>query len=345
MDIDAVNSDNSTYQFLRGADITPQDDAFHGNINILDVEWWYFDGIFDNGYSIHVGVRTYHIRNSGIVEFRINIYKNGKIEVESTKTDLFSNFFSSYDRPHIAINGKQVIEFDQDHYKETGKWRYYVTLKIDNHEANLSFTGTTQGWKIETSDTCWTVALPKAKVTGTITANGNTIQVKGVGYHDHNWGYSPTTMFKNLGWFWGRIIGDTLNITWTKTMQTIKKGDLIAIVNQDENNIQDKKEFYSIPPTNILFALEKFEKNHRQLIPTEFDLQIIDTISDNNIPINAHIHMITLYTQHTRIFTAHYWRYLVKATGKISLGSTTETLDDKTQIMEYLSFKSQSPRR
>ncbi len=347
MNVKAVKLDNAktANQFLRATDITPQDDAFHGNINLLDIEWWYFDAVFDNGYSIHVGVRTHHIRNSGIVESRINIYKKGKVEVDAIKTDLLSNFYTSYDHPCIHINSKPVVEFDQNHYKKTGEWRYHISLKIDYHEVDLTFIGTTQGWKIETLDTCWTVPLPKAKVSGTITVNRRTIPVKGVGYHDHNWGYSPSTAFKNLGWFWGRITGDVLNITWAKTMQTTEKGDLLAIINQDKNNAQNKKEFYSIPPTNITFTPKNFVNDHRRWIPSEFDLQITNTISDNHIPINVSILMKTFFKQHARIFTAHYWRYHVKAIGKISVGYTSETLDEKPQIIEFLSFKSQGRRR
>ncbi|MFO7678003.1 MAG: hypothetical protein R6V50_06465, partial [Thermoplasmatota archaeon] len=54
------------YRFLKAVDINPSDDAYHGNINLLDIEWWYFDAVFENGYSIHFGLRTYHIKKSGI---------------------------------------------------------------------------------------------------------------------------------------------------------------------------------------------------------------------------------------------------------------------------------------
>jgi len=213
-------------------------------------------------------------------------------------------------------------------------------LTIDYHEVDLVFTGTTQGWKIETSDTCWTVALPKARVSGTIKINGHTMKVKGTGYHDHNWGYSPSTAVKNLGWFWGRISGEKLNITWSKTMQTNKKGDLLSIVNQDKNDIQNETDFYSIQPECISFSTKNFINSHRRSIPTEFDLKINNSSSDNKTKVNANIHIKTLDIQHTRIFTIHYWRYHGKATGKISVGGTTEKLDDKPQIIEFLSFKS-----
>ena len=67
---------NGNYNFYKANDITPKDDAFHGNIKLLDIEWWYFDAVFFNGYSIHIGFRIYHIRNFGIGQSRINIYKN-----------------------------------------------------------------------------------------------------------------------------------------------------------------------------------------------------------------------------------------------------------------------------
>jgi len=330
------DTDNISYRFLKAENIVPVDDAFHGDINLIDVEWWYFDGIFNNEYSVHLGVRTYHLKNSGFIESRINIYKKGKVEVEATKKDFFSNFNISYDSPDLEINGKPIIKFDKEYYKKTGKWRYQVSLKINDNEVDLIFVGTTQGWKIETSETCWTVALPKAKVTGEMRFKGKTITVEGVGYHDHNWGYSATTIFTNIGWFWGRVNGDTLTITWAKTMITPERGDLLAIVNQDSDN---KKEYYSINPTNISFSAKKFIKKNRQSVPTEFNLQIINAISDDDILVNADINMKTVYLQHSRIFTAHYFRYHVKADGKISLGSKTESLDDKTQIMEFLSFK------
>ncbi len=333
------DKDNYSYRFLKAENIVPRDDAFHGDINLIDVEWWYFDGIFDNDYSVHIGVRTYHLKNSGFIESRINIYKNGKVEVEASKRDFFSNFNISYDSPDLEINNKPIIRFDKEYYKKTGKWKYHVSLKINDNEVDLIFVGTTQGWKIETSETCWTVALPKAKVSGKIHFNGKTLDVKGVGYHDHNWGYTATTIFTNIGWFWGRVTGNLLTITWAKTMITPERGDLLAIVNQDSNGMGDKNEYYSISPTNINFIAKNFIKKYRHRIPTEFDLRIINKISDDDFPINADIHMKTFYTQHSRIFTAHYFRYHVKAFGEITLGSKTELLDNKTQIMEFLSFK------
>ena len=79
------NNMKNDYRFLKAVEITPQDDTFHGNIKLVDIEWWYFDALLDNGYSIQIGLRIYHFRNIGIVRSIINIYKNGKVKVTLTK--------------------------------------------------------------------------------------------------------------------------------------------------------------------------------------------------------------------------------------------------------------------
>lgn len=330
---------NNNFRFLTGHEILPKDDAFHGNINLLDVEWWYFDAVFDNDYSIHLGVRVYHLKNSGMVESRINIYKKGSVVVEVAKKDFLNSFHTSRDFPEVKINNARIIEFDKDYYKKYGKWRYKIKLSIGLNQVNLIFTGTTKGWKIETSETCWTVALPKAFVEGEITVDGKSFNVKGTGYHDHNWGYSPTTMFKNIGWLWGRISGKSLSLTWANTIQNPNKGDLLAIANQDENSQKNENEFYSIEPKDIELKPKNFLKDHGKLIPSEFDLKI-DSKLKNGTQIKADIQMKSIFTQHSRIFTAHYWRYHVLSFGSISVDNIKELIDRKNQIMEFLLFKS-----
>ena len=40
-------------------DILPSDDAFHGSPKRISAEWWYFDAIFSNKYSAHIGFKTF----------------------------------------------------------------------------------------------------------------------------------------------------------------------------------------------------------------------------------------------------------------------------------------------
>lgn len=52
-------------------------------------------------------------------------------------------------------------------------------VELDNRIINI-------GEGMETF--CWSIPLPRARVTGTLTMDGRTLPVDGPGYHDHNWG-------------------------------------------------------------------------------------------------------------------------------------------------------------
>ena len=323
----------SKHRFLKAVEIQPQDDTCHGNIKLLDIEWWYFDAVLENGYSVHIGFRIYHIRGFGIIQSRIDIYKDGKVIAEELKIDLFSKFVVDTHFPTINIGDKTVVKFDNDAYGRNKEWRYNVKFSINDNAVDLLFTGTTKGWKIETLDTCWAVPLPKAVVTGEITVDGKKLQVKGLGYHDHNWSYSPVTAMNNLGWYWGRISSDTINITWAKTIQNRARTDIIAVANKDGDI------FYNINPENVDISTDNYALNNRGEIPKFFNLKIND---ETNVKIYCQVKMNTIDTQYTRIFTIKYWRYHVITNGRISIDNYYEDISNKPQIIEFLKFKSKN---
>ena len=322
-------------RFLKAVEIQPKDDSFHGNIRLLDIEWWYFDAVFNNGYSVHVGFRVYHIKKFGIVQSRINIYKDGKAIAEEIKIHPFSKFFINPNFPTIKIKNNSVVIFNNEVFKKNKEWEYKVKLSINNNSIDLLFTGLTKGWKIETSDTCWVVPLPKASVTGEITVNNKKIKVEGIGYHDHNWSYSPTTAMNNIGWFWGRISSNSMNITWAKTIQDADNIDIIAVLNIDNGD------FFNINPENIKILTNKFEKNNGAEIPKFFKITIKDH-NTNGKKIEGQITMNALDLQYSRIFTIKYWRYHMRTNGRIIIGDMSEDLVDKPQIIEFLKFKSKN---
>ena len=328
----STKSDNR-FRFLKAQDIIPKDDTHHGNIKLLDIEWWYFDAIFDDGYSVQIGFRIYHIKKIGIVQSRINIYKDGKSVSEKLKVDFVSNFKVDKEYPNISLNKKRVVQFDEGFYKNNNRWKYRIKLSIKDSSIDLIFIGNTVGWKIETADTCWTVPLPKALVEGNIVVNGKEIKVKGVGYHDHNWSYSPTTAMNNFGWFWGRIGAGSLTITWAKVIHNKDDIDILAVINKDEHG------YYNINPDKIKIQSKNYQMVNRGRIPKDFILRINDNTT-NDVDINCQIEMNTLDIQYTRIFTIKYWRYHVKTNGSIAVGNFSESIKDKPQIIEYLKFKS-----
>jgi len=310
--------------------ITPKDDAFHGSPKRLAAEWWYFDASFNDDISIHIGLKTFTRKNKGFIMPLIEIYHKGKLTHIASTRYLFKNANISSEMPKVKIFDKSYIAFDKERYDETGEWCYHITFKIDELHADLLFVGCTQGWKIQTPQESWTVALPKAKVTGTLGIKERVIPVEGMGYHDHNWNYSLLTALNyGKGWYWGKIRSDTITITWANIVKSSKRSEILAVVNQDG------KGFFNVHPSSISFKPQNSIKDHRRRTPTEFLFRIQDSI--DHIPMNTDVMMKTTELHFSKVLFAPYWRYHVHAVGNIAIGDKTEPVSD-IQIMEYLQF-------
>jgi predicted secreted hydrolase len=312
-------------------DIVPSDDAFHGPPKRVSAEWWYFDAIFNNNYSAHIGFKTFFRKKLGMVSPNIQYYKDGKLVADAANRFLYRNFFTSNEIPIAKLFKKSVFEFNLDRYKENGDWIYDFKYKIKDNAVDLNFKGLTKGWKIETDTESWTVALPKARVSGEIVVNGKKMSVDGIGYHDHNWNYSMLTVMNyGIGWYWGKIRSESFVIVWANIIKSSKRSELIAVINQDYNG------YMNINPNNFHFSVEKFSRKKHKKIPTCFKIQIDDIV--DNKPVKVDVELESENYHYGKQLLADYWRYHVKSNGKISVGSKTETLDDKTQIIEYLRY-------
>jgi len=224
-----------------------------------------------------------------------------------------------------------IIKFDQERFKKNGEWVYDISLKMEEHEVNLTFIGTTKGFKYETKAESWTVALPKASVSGDITINGKKMKVSGMGYHDHNWNYSILTpLTYGKGWYWGKIMSKTLTISWAEVIKSAYRGEILAVVSQDN------KGYIPTNAEKIYFKPDNFIRNHRKKMPTSFTLKIDDVV--NGVPIKVDVKMEAEEVHFDKVLIiAPYWRYHVKAKGYISIGSLKESVNE-IQIMEFLRF-------
>ena len=307
-------------------EILPKDDAFHGSTKHIAAEWWYFDAIFENNYSIHVGLKTFTIKNFGLISPMIEVYRKGILEVESKKWYLSKYSYMSRDKPYVRLLDKPLISFDNTN----GEWIYNIDFQLPLCSVKLEFIGMTKGWVIETPAESWAVALPKAKVKGNLILNGKTIPVEGLGYHDHNWNYTILTVMNyGIGWLWGRITSPSFTLVWAQIEKSNGNHERYAVISIDKNS------FYNISSDKITINYDKFIRDHLRKTPTRIKLRIQDTV--DNTPIDVDVIMEVLNLHYNAVFTAPYWRYHVNSTGTISVGSKKETVN-KTQIMELLKF-------
>jgi len=321
---------NDNYRVYIAEEIKPKDDAFHGSSKQLALEWWYFDAIFTNGYSIHVGCKTNSRKKHGLVNPMIEIYKDGKVQALVKKWFRFHNFETSKEIPLVKLFDKPIIKFDEDHYKKTGEWVYHIDISVKDCWAKLTFTGLSKGFKIETHRESWTVALPKAKVTGEMCLNGEIIKVDGIGYHDHNWNYTlVTAMDYGKAWYWGKMRSENFDVVFANIVKSSKYSEVLAVA------VDGKGRFFNIHPKNIQFIPERYVRDHRKKIPTNFKLKIDEVVND--VPIKIDVEMDGSKFHYNRVLVAPYWRYHTKMKGYISVDSKKENVKE-TELIEFLSF-------
>ena len=311
--------------------IIPSDDAFHGSLRHIGAEWWYFDALFADDLSIHVGYKTFSKKKWGLFAPQIEFYNKGACFLEENKRILFKDTMISKEFPSITHNGNAVMSFNKEKHHQSNQWEYQVNMETERCGFDLRFLGKTPGWKIEIPEReSWTVALPKATVQGTIRFNDSTIPVEGLGYHDHNWNYTMVTVMNyGQGWYWGKIASNSFNVVWAKIVKS-KQYELLAVINDDDQNT-----WYNINPKNIHISTDEYEKVGRFKTPSHFFLEIHE--EKEGVPLDVEVDMKSYGTHYNSVIVAPYFRYHITAKGSISIDSKKEQVNPQ-QIMEFLRF-------
>lgn len=182
-------------------------------------EWWYFDAISDDGYSI-ADIWLLPVTPKARAPF-------GCISLDISEPDgNLINLQTDFE--------KKDVSFSYDHCEVTagssyirGEWpKFEVHHEFDGGVLDIVFESLTQGL-MEPPNGCfigrdlppatkrymgWVITMPRAKVTGTLSYAGKKISLSGLGYHDHQWG--SVELIEDLllqdspifdYWYWGRI--------------------------------------------------------------------------------------------------------------------------------------------
>jgi hypothetical protein len=313
-------------------DITLRDDAFHGTTPYPSMEWWYFDGIFSNDYSIHIGFRILSFNFFQMLKPSINIYYKYDLIVNETTLIPKYNFFVSEEKPLLQIGNNTIMYVNQSNENNENYWTYHVDYNLNDVGVELIFDGTTKGWKYETLHEGWTVALPQSKVNGKISIGNEIIHVNGTGYHDHNWNFGIKTPARGWSWYWGKIRSENLCFSWANIKKTgileqtfLEKIGVLNTINGSYNVIGVE---------NISITPSKFIIDNYRLIPTEFHIYA----EQNDILIDVNMETISIHRTDPTMLTIHYWRYFVKISGIIKKGNIVDELIDVPHIIEYMRF-------
>ena len=199
----------------------PKDDALHIDVGAKNqFEWWYFDANLEGGYTL--------------VAFFYAAYPNpgldsGKIAVEltllrpdGTKTQKVikykkSQFYASVDEPHVTIGSNTM----KATFSEDGLSVYEIFLEDEDLMFDLTYKTQVKGWMpgdgyshfANLGYFAWVVPSPRALVKGHIRDGDKTLEVTGVGYHDHNWlNFSFQSIIEY--WMWGRVYSENYSIAY-----------------------------------------------------------------------------------------------------------------------------------
>ena len=167
-------------------------------------EWWYFDALCDDGTAVVIQFFT------KISQFANKDYPMLTIKVTLPDgTNLHRRYQYSAAEGKFGA-GQCDVQIAKHHFK--GDFKNY-SIFVDAAEglgADIKLKSLAQPYRPASSYFqfgknyfTWLCAVPKGEVSGTITIDGQTREIHGRGYHDHQWG---SNMYFSLWnhWLWAR---------------------------------------------------------------------------------------------------------------------------------------------
>ena len=192
--------------------LSPDEDADHYCSEGDFFEWWYFDAAFENGYQL---VAILHSSLFNAVDHKptvdVRITPPDRASTGASERYTRAVYRAAADHCDVQIAGCRAAVESHN--------RYTLRLRQAGLSADLVYESRLPGWRPGTGYLLadgasghffkWVVPVPRAVVTGTLTMSGQTMEVRGVGYHDHNWGNLVLgDAFSH--WYWGRCFaGDS----------------------------------------------------------------------------------------------------------------------------------------
>lgn len=175
-------------------------------------EWWYFDMHFDDGSTMVVTFSNKPHTNpdAPLTPQLLVIRKHaGQESVRQVLEFDASEFEAATDACNVRI-GKSTVAGDLDHY--------VLHIEADNLVADIEIDRVAPSWRpgaavsyfdaAQKHYLAWVVPVPYGVARATVVEDGQTKQLTGDAYHDHNWGNKLMGSFLEY-WYWGRAhVGD-----------------------------------------------------------------------------------------------------------------------------------------
>lgn len=171
-------------------------------------EWWYFDAHLDDRSTVVAVIYTKPHGNINIpCTPQVKLIITGpdgkaQLNVENFKA---SDFHALKEKCDVKVGKNRIIG---------DLITYNIHFEVGGNSADLEFRRIVPSWRPGVGKCYfgealeyylgWFVPVPYGKVNGTIRYNGQDHNVKGAGYHDHNYGNRALPKIIDH-WYWGRL--------------------------------------------------------------------------------------------------------------------------------------------
>lgn len=190
--------------------VEPWEDGLRSDSSKVGYEWWYFDAISEDGTKIVINFNT---REDA--EMHDNVM-HPTVWVHITRPD-----GTKYDKGHKFradeaefAKGRCDVKCGPHSFKGNLKEYSIKVAPDDGFGVDLKLTSTSSPFRPATGYftfgehdeqyMTWLCVVPKGRVTGTFTFEGETFNFNGSGYHDHQWLNVSTVMVWDK-WLWARM--------------------------------------------------------------------------------------------------------------------------------------------
>lgn len=178
--------------------------------------WWYFDALLDDGTKVVV---HFHTKQPATAKSKTARPQSGLLITLPDGTVYADEPFCQPEEMRCAKE-KCDVHFGQSWV--TGDLQHYQ-IHFENQNgvgADLTIDSLSSPWRPGTAYYdfgdgkyyTWLCVVPKGKLSGTLTYNGQTRQVSGYAYHDHQW-LTTNSMEDLNNWVWARqVLGDDYSL-------------------------------------------------------------------------------------------------------------------------------------
>jgi hypothetical protein len=309
-----------------------RDDRWHPQETEFHYEWWYSDFRFDNGWS---AVAAWHysdwLKKPRAPSVELSIYDpDGNRYYEETVVKA-GQAVASEKKCDVLIGGHHFWQEGNEYRLVVNSGKVGADLTLQRVAPAMMLPSSGSIYYDETSGDAhfWCVSIPRGNAFGKLIIAGKEIPVRGVCYHDHNWG--TCDMNQNFGgWVWGRFFDDVYSgifttaypltpLPLTGILYLAKRGELVMMT--DGAEIITLKEGFD-EPSGITNSVKFMVKGQEENCEFEAIMEVQRIIERDHLKFSG--------------WKTHNWRFLDNYEATITVDGVTDTVKGQTIHERFL---------